>query len=469
MIISGLIIIVEFEVIMFKRILVANRGEIALRIIRCAREMDIETVIVYSTADKESLPVMGANYSVCIGPNSPKDSYLNQDAIIETAIKMECDAIHPGYGFLSENAEFAKKCEENNITFIGPSSELISKMGDKQEARKLMMNNGVRVVPGSREIIKDVDEALEIAEEIGYPVLIKASAGGGGRGMRKVFEKEELPKLFEMAKAEAKAAFANDDMYIEKLIINPRHIEVQILADKHENVIALGERDCSIQKNNQKMLEESPACGLSDEKRKEISDMAILAGKVSGYNSVGTCEFVLDKDDNFYFIEMNTRIQVEHPVTEEVSNVDLIRQQIRVAAGLKLDITNEDVSICGHAIEFRIIAKTPGVIKNLHLPGGFGVRVETHLYNGYEITPFYDPMIAKVIVKGKNRLEVIRRLRRVLEEIVIDGIETNIVFLHQLTFHPDFLKGNYDTGFYEKESKKILSWINESKNMKKEA
>ena len=454
---------------MFKRILIANRGEIALRIIRCAREMDIETVVVYSTADKDSLPVMGANYSVCIGPESPKDSYLNQDAIIEAALKTGCDAIHPGYGFLSENAEFASKCEENNITFIGPSSELIRKMGDKQEARKLMMENGVRVVPGSKEIIKTVKEAKEIAKEIGYPVLIKASAGGGGRGMRKVFDEKDLAQLFKMAKAEAKAAFANDDMYIEKLVINPRHIEVQILADKHGNVISLGERDCSIQKNNQKMLEESPACGLSEEKRKEISDMAVLAGRVSGYNSVGTCEFILDKDGSFYFIEMNTRIQVEHPVTEAVTDVDLIRQQIRMAAGIKLDLKSEDVETHGHAIEFRICAKTPGVIKNLHIPSGYGVRVETHLYTGYEITPFYDPMIAKIIVRGRSRLEVIRRLRRVLEEIVIDGIETNIVFLHQLTFHPDFLKGNYDTGFYEKESKKILAWVNESYKVKKEA
>ena len=454
---------------MFKRILIANRGEIALRIIRCAREMDIETVIVYSTADKDSLPVMGANYSVCIGPESPAKSYLNQDAIIEAALRMECDAIHPGYGFLSENAEFASKCEQNNIAFIGPSSELISKMGDKQEARKLMMDNGVRVVPGSKDIVRSVEEAKEVAKEIGYPVLIKASAGGGGRGMRKVFNEEDLTQMFEMAKAEAKSAFANDDMYIEKLVINPRHIEVQILADKYGNVVSLGERDCSIQKNNQKMLEESPACGLSDEKRKEISDMAILAGKVSGYNSVGTCEFILDKDGSFYFIEMNTRIQVEHPVTEAVTDVDLIRQQIRVAAGLKLDLTNDDIEIHGHAIEFRICARTPGVIKNLHIPSGYGVRVETHLYTGYEITPFYDPMIAKIIVRGRSRLEVIRRLRRVLEEMVIDGIETNVVFLHQLTFHPDFLKGNYNTGFYEKESKKILSWVKESLDIKKEA
>lgn len=454
---------------MFKRILIANRGEIALRIIRCAREMDIETVVVYSTADKDSLPVMGANYAVCIGPESPAKSYLNQDAIIETALRMECDAIHPGYGFLSENAEFASKCEQHNITFIGPSSELISKMGDKQEARKLMMENGVRVVPGSKEIIKTIKEAKEVAKEIGYPVLIKASAGGGGRGMRKVFDEKDLPQMFKMAKAEAKAAFANDDMYIEKLVINPRHIEVQILADKYGNVVSLGERDCSIQKNNQKMLEESPACGLSDEKRKEISDMAILAGKVSGYNSVGTCEFILDKDESFYFIEMNTRIQVEHPVTEAVSDVDLIRQQIRVAAGLKLDIKNEDVELRGHAIEFRICAKTPGVIKNLHIPSGFGVRIETHLYNGYEITPFYDPMIAKVIVRGRSRLEVIRRLRRVLEEMVIDGVETNVAFLHQLTYHPDFLKGSYDTGFYEKEHSKIESWIGEVLTLSKDA
>ncbi len=444
---------------MFKRILIANRGEIALRIVRCCREMDIETVVVYSTADKDSLAVMGANDSVCIGPEKAGQSYLNQDAIIQVALSKKCDAIHPGYGFLSENAEFAKKCEENGIEFIGPSADIINKMGDKQAARKLMIENGVTVVPGSKELVNDYEEAKKVADELGYPVLIKASAGGGGRGMRRVWKEEELKNGFETARAEAETAFANGDMYIEKLIQNPRHIEVQILADKFGNVVSLGERNCSIQRNNQKMLEETPCFGLSEKTREELSMMAVKAAKACGYYSAGTVEFVLDEEDRYYFIEMNTRIQVEHPVTEAVTDIDLIRQQIRIAAGQKLDVTQDEIEIRGHAVECRICALRPGKISYLHFPQGFGVRVDSHLFTGYEVTPYYDPMIAKIIVRGRTRIEVLKRLRRALEETVIEGIETNIGFMYVLTYQPDFIKGNYNTGFFEKEHVKIETWL----------
>lgn len=449
---------------MFKRILIANRGEIAVRIIRCCREMDIETVVVYSTADAKSLPVMTANYAVCIGPAKAKDSYLNQDAIIETALLMHCDAIHPGYGFLSENADFARKCEENNICFIGPSSEIISKMGDKQSARKLMIENGIPVVPGSKGIIGSVEEAAQIAAEIGYPVLLKASAGGGGKGMRKAFNEQELAGAFETARAEAKAAFGNDDMYMEKLIINPHHIEVQILADTKGNTIYLGERDCSIQRNNQKLLEEAPSSFLNDELREEMGKVAVKAAKAAGYYSAGTVEFVMDDEGHYYFIEMNTRIQVEHPVTEAITGVDLIREQIRIAVGMKLGYEQEDICIANHAIECRINAMTPGVVSFVHFPGGYGVRVESHLFAGYEVSPYYDSMLGKIIVKGRTRLEAIRRLRRALEELVIEGVETNLEFMHLLTFHPAFIKGNYNTGFWEENNETIRKWLEEGTN-----
>lgn len=351
---------------MFKRILIANRGEIALRIIRCCREMDVETVIVYSTADKDSLAVMAADKAVCIGPAKAAESYLNQDAIIETAILTGCEAVHPGYGFLSENAAFARKCEENNLIFIGPSADIISSMGDKQSARQLMIECGVPVVPGSDGLVVTAEEAAHIAERIGYPVLIKASAGGGGKGMRKAFSREDIENAFETAKSEAKAAFGNDDMYIEKLIINPRHIEIQILADKYGNTIYLGERDCSIQRNNQKLLEEAPSARLCKDKRAVMGETAVRAARAAGYYSAGTVEFVVNEQGDYYFIEMNTRIQVEHPVTEQVTGIDLIREQIRIAAGMKLNITQEDTCVNGHAIECRINAATPGVIKFLH-------------------------------------------------------------------------------------------------------
>ena len=446
---------------MFKRILIANRGEIALRIIRCCREMDIETVQVYSEADRQSLPVMLATYSVCIGPAKAADSYLKEDSIIEAARKMHCDAIHPGYGFLSENADFAKKCEENGICFIGPSAKIIEKMGDKQAARKLMIKHKVPVVPGSKGLVKSVQEAEEIAESIGYPVLIKAAFGGGGKGMRKVFAKEELAKSFETAKVEAKAAFGNDAMYMEKLIMKPRHIEFQILADKQGNVVYLGERDCSIQRRNQKLLEETPAWNLGEKTRKAMGETAVRAAKAAGYFSAGTIEFVVDSEGNYYFIEMNTRIQVEHPVTEEVTGIDLIKEQIRIAAGMSLTITQEDIVPQGHAIECRINAEQPGKIEFLHFPAGCGVRVDSHLYSGYEVSPYYDSMLVKVIASGRTRLEAIRKMRRALQEIIIDGVKTNVEFMHLMMYHADFIRGRYNTAFWEENSATIEKWIAE--------
>lgn len=443
---------------MFKRILIANRGEIALRIIRCCREMDIETVVVHSTADANSLPVMLATHSVCIGPAKASESYLKEDVIIEAAIKMSCDAIHPGYGFLSENAGFAKKCEEHGITFIGPSAEIISKMGDKQAARELMQNSGVPTVPGSKGLVETAAEAKAVADEIGYPVLIKASAGGGGKGMRRAYTADELEKAFETAKAEAKAAFGDDSMYIEKLIVNPHHIEFQILADKHGNVTYLGERDCSIQRRNQKLLEESPSWMLSDELRQEMGEVAVKAAKAADYYSAGTIEFVVDDEGHYYFIEMNTRIQVEHPVTELITGMDLIKEQIRIAAGMKLSKRQEEITMTGHAIEVRINAQSTGTVEFVHFPAGAGVRVDSHLYAGYEVGPYYDSMLAKIIVTGSTRLEAIRRMRRALEELIIEGVPTNAEFMHLLMFHTDFIKGNYNTSFWDKNSETIEGW-----------
>ena len=450
---------------MFKRILIANRGEIALRIIRCCIEMGIETVAVYSTADEETLPVMLATHRVCIGPPKASESYLNEDVILTTALKMGCDAIHPGYGFLSENARFAKKCEENGITFIGPSGEIIEKMGDKQTARQMMIKEGVPVVPGSAGLIKTVEEAGAEAQRIGYPVLIKASAGGGGKGMRKVFAPEELPNAFWAAKEEARAAFCNDDLYMEKLILNPHHIEFQILGDRQGNLIYLGERDCSIQRRNQKLLEESPAWMLSEDLRKQMGEAAVKAAKAAGYYSAGTVEFVLDSENHFYFIEMNTRIQVEHPVTEMLTGVDLLKEQIKIAAGRKLELTQDDIKSEGHAIECRINAEAAGKIGQLHFPGGYGVRIDSHLYGGCEVSPYYDSMVAKVIVKGQTRLDAIRRLRRALEELIIEDLKTNAEFMHLLTYHPEFIRGSYNTSFWEKNSDTIMKWYQEGLNV----
>lgn len=450
---------------MFKRILIANRGEIAVRIIRCCREMGIETVIVYSTADEHSLPVMIANEAVCIGPAKASESYLNQDALIQIALQYECGAIHPGYGFLSENAAFARKCEEHHIVFIGPRPEVIDRMGDKQSARKLMMQHDVPVVPGSDDLIRSEEEAEALAEQIGYPVLLKASAGGGGKGMRRAYSKEELKKAYKTAKAEAMAAFGNDDIYMEKLIVDPHHIEMQILADDYGNVIFLGERDCSIQKNNQKLLEESPSKLLDDAMREEMGAVAVRAARAAGYTSAGTIEFVMDDQKHFYFIEMNTRIQVEHPVTEMLTGIDLIREQIRIAAKLRLNIAQDELAFDGHAIECRINAQAPGTVNFVHFPAGFGIRIESHVFAGYEVSPFYDSMIAKIIVKGATRMEAIRRLRRALEELIIDGVKTNAEFMHLLTYHPDFIKGNYNTGFWDRHHEEIGTWLEEGMNI----
>ncbi len=451
---------------MFKRILIANRGEIALRILRCCREMDIETVLVYSTADKESLPVQLATYPICIGPASARESYLNKDIIIDIALKTECEAIHPGYGFLSENADFARQCEENGLIFIGPSADIIENMGDKQSARQLMMKNNVPVVPGSKELVNDANEAKKIANEIGYPVLIKASAGGGGRGMRKAFSEDDIESAFNTAKSEAEAAFGNGDMYIEKLILKPHHIEFQILGDKFGNIIHVGERDCSIQRRNQKMIEESPSKVLSEKLRKEMGEAAVRAARAAGYYSAGTIEFVLDDNENYYFIEMNTRIQVEHPVTEMVSGIDLVKEQIRIAAGLKLGIEQDEVVLKGHAIECRINAENPkdgfkpipGKIGFLHLPAGNGVRVETAAYSGYEISPFYDSMVAKIIVHAPNRLEAIRKMRCAIEEFIIEGVITNEAFQYIIMYHPEYIMGKYNTGFLEDHMDELLEW-----------
>ncbi|MBQ7446343.1 MAG: acetyl-CoA carboxylase biotin carboxylase subunit [Eubacterium sp.] len=457
---------------MFKRMLIANRGEIAMRILRCCVELGIETVLVHSTEDADSMPVQLCTQAVCIGPAAAQDSYLNADAILTAAKAYACDAIHPGFGFLSENAEFAEKCEENGIVFVGPSAEIIRKMGDKQSARELMKKHGVPVVPGSDGLVADAKEAAEIAKKTGYPVLVKASAGGGGRGMRTAFSEDEIEQAFESARAEAKAAFGDDSMYLEKLIVNPRHIEVQILGDRFGHIVQLGERDCSMQRRNQKLIEEAPAKCLTPKNRQAIAKAALKAAKAAGYFSVGTVEFVLDQDGHFYFIEMNTRIQVEHPVTEMVTGVDLIREQIRVAAGQKLSMKQDDIKVRGHAIECRInaenpekgFAPSPGTVDFLHLPGGCGVRVESALYQGCQISPWYDSMAAKIIVHAPGRLEAIRRMRMALEETVIEGVDTNIDFLLLIMFNPDYMLGNINTSFIENHTQSLLDWNKASKN-----
>ena len=451
---------------MFKRILIANRGEIAVRVFRACREMDIEPVCVYSQADQDALHIQLAERAYCIGPPRSADSYLNQDAILTVAKAAGCDAIHPGYGFLSENADFADACAAAGITFIGPSGSVIRAMGNKAAARRLMQRAGVPVVPGSDGAVDTAQAARELAESIGYPVLIKAAAGGGGRGMRKVFAPEELEPLFEEARSEAIACFGDGEMYLEKLILHPRHIEFQILADREGHVIQLGERDCSIQRRNQKLLEESPSKALTPELRERMGQAAVAAARAAGYENAGTIEFVLDQENNFYFIEMNTRIQVEHPVTEMLTGIDLVREQIRIAAGLPLSVSQEDVTFRGHAIECRINAEDPakgfrpcpGKVGFLHLPGGCGVRVDTGLFPECELPPYYDSLVAKVIVSGTNRLEAIRRMRRSLEELIVEGPETNVDLLHQILYHPDFVRGNYNTAFLDDNMETLLAW-----------
>ena len=451
---------------MFKRILIANRGEIAVRVFRACRELDIEPVVVYSQADSEALHVQLAERAYCIGPARSADSYLNVDAILTVAQATGCDAIHPGYGFLSENADFADACAQAGIAFIGPSGDVIRAMGNKAAARKLMVEAGVPVVPGSDGAVDTAEEAKTLADSIGYPVLIKAAAGGGGRGMRRVFEPDQLIPLFEEARSESVACFGSGEMYLEKLILNPRHIEFQILADSQGHVIQLGDRDCSIQRRNQKLLEESPSKALTPELRERMGAAAVAAARAAHYENAGTIEFVLDPEGNFYFIEMNTRIQVEHPVTELVTGMDLVREQIRIAAGLPLSRTQEEVVLNGHAIECRINAEDPsndfrpcpGKIDFVHLPGGCGVRVDTGLYTGYTLPPYYDSLMAKLIVHAPTRLDAIRRMRRALEELIIEGPANNTDLLHQIMHHPDFIRGNYNTGYLEANMDTLLAW-----------
>lgn len=449
---------------MFEKILIANRGEIAVRIIRACRELGIQTVAVYSTADKEALHVKMADEAVCIGGSMPRDSYLNMENIISAAIGTGAEAIHPGFGFLSENTKFARICESCNIKFIGPKAEMIENMGDKSKAREMMIKAGVPVVPGSQGVIDNMDRYREIALEIGYPVIIKASSGGGGRGMRVVWNESELEKAIAAAKAESKGAFGDDAVYMEKYIVNPRHIEFQIIGDEHGNIVHLGERDCSLQRRHQKMIEEAPSLVITQEQRVAMGKDAVKAAEAVDYSNAGTIEFIMDHDGNYYFIEMNTRIQVEHPVTEMVTGMDLVREQIRVAAGKRLSFTQDDIHITGHSIECRINAENPtfnfrpcaGTISGLHLPGGRNVRVETAIYDGYCVPHAYDSMLVKIITYGKDRQEAINVMRRALGELQIEGIDTNIDFQYQLIHTPQFETGDFDTSFIERELTSIM-------------
>lgn len=443
---------------MFNKILIANRGEIAVRIIRACRELGIQTVAVYSEADRDCLHTLLADEAICIGPAPSTQSYLNMERILAATVAVKADAIHPGFGFLSENARFARLCSECNITFIGPSSEIINKMGNKSEARKTMMEAGVPVVPGSKEPVHSAEEALLMAKEIGFPVMIKASSGGGGKGMRISRSQEDFTEHFNAAQMESVKGFSDDTMYIEKYIEKPRHIEFQIMADKHGNVVHLGERDCSIQRRHQKVLEEAPCDVISPELRRQMGETAVRAAKAVGYENAGTIEFLLDKDKHFYFMEMNTRIQVEHPVTEMVTGLDLIKEQIRVAAGETLSVSQEDVVIKGHAIECRINAENPeknfmpcpGRITDVHIPGGNGVRVDTHIYGDYKVPANYDSMLMKLIVYDKDRESAIAKMRSALGEVIIEGIETNVNFQYEILENEAFQEGDTDTGFIEK-------------------
>lgn len=436
---------------MLKKVLIANRGEIAVRIIRACRELGISTVSIYSEADKEALHTQLADYSVCVGPNPSKDNYLNVANILSACILTGCDAIHPGFGFLSENPKFAKMCEECNIKFIGPNSDTISLMGDKSQARKIMKKANVPVIPGYEGKIDSYEEAYKIAKDIGTPIMIKASSGGGGKGIRVVKDLDEFKHNYEAAKSEAMACFGDDRIYIEKYIENPRHIEFQIIADEYGNIIHLGERECSLQKNNQKVLEEAPSTFLNKELREKMGKVAIDAAKAVNYKNVGTIEFLVDKDQNFYFMEMNTRIQVEHPITEMITDVDIVKEQLKIASGIKLNLSQEDIKIQGHAIECRINAKDAGTISELNMPSGLGVRVDSAIYCGYTIPPFYDSMIAKLITYGKDREEAIIKMKRSLGEFAIGGVNTNIDFQYEILEHQDFIDGNYDTSFLNKD------------------
>ena len=440
---------------MFKKILIANRGEIALRVIRTCREMGIKTVAVYSTADAESLHVRFADEAVCIGPPQSSESYLKMSNIISAAEITNADAIHPGYGFLSENAKFSKLCEEHSIKFIGATGEMIDQMGDKANAKATMKAAGVPCVPGSEGVILDFEDCIKVAIETGYPVMLKASAGGGGKGMRAVWKPEDLKDAWDSARQESKAAFGNDDMYMEKLIEEPRHIEIQIVGDAFGKACHLSERDCSVQRRHQKLTEETPSPFMTDELRDEMGNAAVLAAEFIKYEGAGTVEFLVDKHRNFFFMEMNTRIQVEHPITEEVVNYDLIREQILVAAGVPISGKNYYPKM--HSIECRINAEdpysnfrpAPGKITTFHAPGGHGIRIDTHVYAGYMIPPNYDSMIAKLITTAQSREEAINKMKRALDEFVIEGVKTTIPFHRQLMDHPDYISGNYTTKFME--------------------
>jgi len=439
------------------KVLIANRGEIAVRIIRACRNMGVKSVAVYSKEDANSLHVQLADQRICIGEGPARNNYLNMDRIISAALNMGADAIHPGFGFLSENSEFVRKCQKSGITFIGPEADVIDKMGNKSQARKTMMEAGVPVVPGTKEPVFDADEAMKQAKEIGYPVMIKASSGGGGKGMRVARSEDEFEFQFNMAQRESANAFGDDTMYMERFVENPRHVEIQIMADNHGNVVALGERDCSVQRNHQKLIEESPSPAIDEETREKMNEYAVLAAKTVGYTNAGTIEYIVAPTGEFFFMEMNTRIQVEHGVTEMVTGTDLIIEQIRVAMGEELSFSKEDVKLRGHAIECRINAEipeknfmpSPGLIQHVHLPAGNGVRVDTMIYEGYKIPSEYDSMIAKVIVYAPDREAAIRKMKSALDEMVIIGVETNLDFQYQIMKHPVFKEGNADTGFIE--------------------
>ena len=442
---------------MFKKILIANRGEIAVRIIRACKALGIKTVSVYSKADENSLHVALADEKICIGPPNPRDSYLDMNKIISAALVTGSDAIHPGFGFLSENSEFVELCKENKIKFIGPDSKVIDSMGNKSKARNTMIAAGVPVVPGSKKPIYKCEDGKIIAEKIGYPVIVKASSGGGGKGMRIVEKSDDFEKLFNIAQIESVNAFNDNTMYVEKYIKNPKHIEVQILGDSYGNIIHLGERDCSIQRNHQKMIEESPSPVIDKKTRERLGEAAIKAAKAVNYENAGTIEFLMDEDFNFYFIEMNTRIQVEHPVTEMVTGLDLIKEQIKIAQGEKLSYSQEDINLSGHAIECRINAENPsknfmpcpGEITYVHFPGGNGVRVDSAIYSGYKLPTNYDSMIGKIIVHGVDRKEAIEKMKAALDELVIGGIETNVNFQYSLMNNPVYISGKANTGFIE--------------------
>ena len=446
---------------MLKKVLIANRGEIAVRIIRACREMGIRTVAIYSEVDKNALHTKLADEAVCIGPAPSSKSYLNMKGILEAACLTGADSIHPGFGFLSENSNFAKICEEMGIKFIGPNYKLIELLGNKSKAKETMKRAGVPVVPGSDGLIYSKEQAVNLAEKIKYPVMLKASAGGGGRGIRVAYNKEQLEKEYDLVKQEAKISFNDDSIYLEKFIENPRHVEIQVLGDEHGNAVHLGERDCSIQRRNQKVLEETPSSILDEKTRKKMGDVAVKAVKEIGYTNVGTIEFLVDKNKDFYFMEMNTRVQVEHPVTEMVTGIDIIKEQIKIASGEKLSFDQKDIVFTGHSMEARINAENPdknfmpcpGTVTELHLPGGNGVRIDTAIYTGYTIPPTYDSMIAKIIVHGKDRNESIAKLKSAISELVVDGITTNTEFILKILDDEDFRKNNYDTSFIAKKFK----------------